>query len=181
MEKSGVALAIFSAVTVLEVCAFVARHCIGKHKNLGRSHNSPGGEQLGYRELQICGKQMEDNVEGLVVGPRLGYGSDGIVYHGEAQLAKCETHRRAPPLLRDGSILSLAGRWKGARVAVKVLSHDQGDKRSRATIAREVAISAALAHRNVVSLCTPLGKRFCCTFSAIQGWQMEFMMQPTHP
>ena len=83
MEKSGVAFVIFSAVTVLEVCAFVGRR-LGKHKNLGRSHNSSGGKQLGYRVLQICGQQTEDNVEGLLLGPRLGYGSHGVVYHGEA-------------------------------------------------------------------------------------------------
>ena len=94
MEKSGVALAIFSAVTVLEVCGFVARHYLGKQKDLGRAHNSPGGKQLGYRDLQICGKQTEDDVEGLLVGPRLGYGSYGVVYHGEAQHAQCETHKR---------------------------------------------------------------------------------------
>ena len=44
------------------------------------------------------------------------------------------------------------GRWKGARVAVKVLQHGGADEKGNAVVAREAVIGAALSHPDVVRL-----------------------------
>ena len=48
-----------------------------------------------------------------------------------------------------------AGCWRGAHVAVKVLTYDLEDSQAGASIAREAVIGAALSHPNVVSRLTP--------------------------
>ncbi len=44
-----------------------------------------------------------------------------------------------------------AGRWRGAHVAVKILTHSTHAHRDSILVAREALISAAASHPNVVS------------------------------
>jgi hypothetical protein len=46
----------------------------------------------------------------------------------------------------------VAGCWRGAHVAVKILTYDRNDSRIASNIAREAAVGAALSHPNIVSL-----------------------------
>ena len=72
-----------------------------------------------------------------------------------------------------------AGRWKGARVAVNLLSHDLGDIRIGATIAREVVIGAALSHPNIVSprYCPSFVQRLKSTTSIIRMLCLDSVLQ----
>ena len=42
------------------------------------------------------------------------------------------------------------GRWRGARVAVKILLHEGADHKGNVVVAREAVIGAALSHPNIV-------------------------------
>ena len=42
----------------------------------------------------------------------------------------------------------VTGRWRGARVAVKILEHGGNNKKESMQVAREAAVGAALSHPN---------------------------------
>ena len=84
MRNETAVVAIIGAVLIIEGCAHLSRF-----QRLLDGGNSLLPTPAGYEELHLAGKQTEDDPQGLTIGPRLGYGSSGIVYHG-ALLRHCK-------------------------------------------------------------------------------------------
>lgn len=94
MRNQTAIVVIIGAVLLLKGCGYLSRHLLRKRRRLSRFKRLLSGENsllptpLGYEELHMAGKQTENDLQGLTMGPRLGFGSSGVVYHGALTLQK---------------------------------------------------------------------------------------------
>ena len=125
---------------------------------------------LGDYHQHLLKMRLEGGLEGIEMGPILGRGSFGRGYKGTGPVAHRSStclvphaHRQlATPRLymlswdcfhgasSQHAVLSTAGRWQGALVAIKIVEHSLKGAAAEIEGARESLLAASISHPNVV-------------------------------
>ena len=80
---------ILGGVVLVKGLVHLTRQYLNRNRRFKRFQRLlDGGNSLsrtpqGYEELHLSAKQAEDNIKGLKLGPRIGYGSSGTVFNGD--------------------------------------------------------------------------------------------------
>ena len=104
MKPLGLSCVIVSAVLCVEGIVHLMRLYVRKRRRSHRFQRLLDGKlsllatPAGYEELQLITKRGDDDVQGLELGARIGYGSYGVVYHGAFHVILVSP-RRGYPLL----------------------------------------------------------------------------------
>lgn len=88
MRYLGTTCIIVGTVALLEGLAYLSRFQFRRRRRFQRFQRLlDGGNSLlptptGYEDLHLLGVRNNDDVQNLKLGPRIDYGSYGVVYHG---------------------------------------------------------------------------------------------------